>query len=81
MTPAGSVNDGNGGANYTVTFANNTTGTISPLAITVTAAANTKIYDAGTTASATPIVTSGALQGSDALNFTEAYSTKMSAQA
>src|SRR5208282_1786620 len=48
LTPSGAVNDGNGGANYTVTFVTNTTGVITTRAITVTAATNTKIYD-GTT--------------------------------
>ena len=48
LTPAGSVNDGNGGNNYAVTFVNGTTGSIDPLAITVTAATDTKVYD-GTT--------------------------------
>ena len=28
LTPAGTVSDGNGGANYTITFANDTTGVI-----------------------------------------------------
>ena len=48
LTPAGSVNDGNGGNNYTVTFVTNTTGSITARAITVTAATSTKGYD-GTT--------------------------------
>ncbi|MDD4980575.1 MAG: YDG domain-containing protein, partial [Candidatus Omnitrophica bacterium] len=32
LTPAGTVNDGNGGLNYNVTFVNNTTGVITPAA-------------------------------------------------
>ena len=48
LTAAGSVNDGNGGNNYAVTFVTNTTGAITARAITVTAATNTKVYD-GTT--------------------------------
>jgi transcriptional regulator with XRE-family HTH domain len=75
MTPAGSVSDGNSGNNYTVTFATSTNGTINKLAITVTAASNTKTYDGTTSAAATPTITSGALQGTDTANFTEAYST------
>ena len=45
LTPAGSVNDGNGGDNYAITFVNNTTGDITARAITVTAATDTKTYD------------------------------------
>ena len=35
LTPTGSVNDGNGGANYTVTFSSVNTGTIASRSITV----------------------------------------------
>ena len=59
LTPAGSVNDGNGGNNYAVTFAANTTGQITPLAITVTAATSTKAYDGTTSSTATPTITAG----------------------
>src|SRR5579862_1083294 len=76
LTPAGSVTDGNGGNNYTYTFATNTTGVINALAISVTAATNTKTYDGTPSAAATPTITSGALQGTDTANFTEAYSSK-----
>ena len=62
LTPSGSVTDGNSGANYTVTFANNTTGVINALAITVTAATNTKTYDGTTSAAAIPTVTVGAIE-------------------
>ena len=51
LTPAGSVTDGNGGANYTVTFVNDTTGVITARAITVTATTDTKTYDATTSSS------------------------------
>jgi hypothetical protein len=47
---------------------------ITPLAITVTAAANTKVYDGTTTAAAIPTVT--ALVSGDTPNFIEAYSNK-----
>src|SRR5439155_5674627 len=59
LVPSGTVNDGNGGDNYAVTFANNATGTITARAITVTAATNTKGYDGTLTAAATPTITSG----------------------
>src|SRR4029077_2052714 len=61
LTPSGTVTDGNGGANYTVTFVNNTTGIITARAITVTAATNTKLYDGTATAAATPTITNGTL--------------------
>ena len=41
VTPA-AVNDGNGGANYTVTYKTINTGVISKLAITVTAGASAR---------------------------------------
>jgi len=49
LTPAGSVNDGNGGHNYSVTFANATTGEITALAVGGDFTASNKTYD-GTTA-------------------------------
>jgi len=74
LTPAGSVSDGNGGANYNVTFANNTSGVITAKAITVTAVANSKPYDGATTAAAVPGV-SPALASGDTANFRETYVT------
>lgn len=44
------VNDGNGGNNYTVTYADNTTSTINKAALTVTASGQNKTYDGTTTA-------------------------------
>src|ERR1051326_119932 len=76
LVPSGSVNDGNGGNNYAVTFVNSTNGSITTRAITVTASANTKTYDGTTSAAAIPTVTSGAIQVGDTGNFTETYDTK-----
>ncbi|MDO8810658.1 MAG: beta-propeller fold lactonase family protein, partial [Gallionella sp.] len=45
------VNDGNSGGNYSVSYASNTTSTITARALTVTAAGTNKVYD-GTTAAA-----------------------------
>jgi hypothetical protein len=42
------VNDGNNGQNYAVTYASNTTSTIDPKALTVTALSQTKVYDSNT---------------------------------
>jgi hypothetical protein len=60
------VNDGNNGSNYIVSYANNTTSTINPFATTVTALAQTKVYDASTAAGAARF-TSGPMIGSDAI--------------
>ena len=76
LTPTGAVNDGNGGNDYTVTFVPDDTGAITPLAITVTAATNSKVYDGTTTATAVPTITSGNLASGDTAAFTETYDTK-----
>ena len=76
LTAAGSVNDGNGGSNYAVTFVTNTTGQITPRAITVTAATGTKGYDGTTSSAATPTITSGSLATGDTAAFTETFDTK-----
>ena len=75
LAPSGSVNDGNNGANYSVTFANDTTGVITARAITVTAQANTKTYDGSTSAAAIPTITSGSLTTGDTASFSETYDT------
>src|ERR1019366_5984195 len=74
LTPSGLVNDGNSGLDYSYTYTAANVGTITTRAITVTAAANTKVYDGGATAATTP--TFPTLQGSDTANFIEAYSSK-----
>ncbi|MGD0090611.1 MAG: YDG domain-containing protein, partial [Planctomycetota bacterium] len=62
LTPAGTVNDGNSGNNYTYTFAPSATGVITAATLTVTGiTANSKVYD-GTTA-ATLTGTPGTLVG------------------
>jgi hypothetical protein len=76
LTPSGTVTDGNSGNNYAYTFVTNTTGVITARALTVTAATNSKVYDANTTAAATPTITSGTLQDSETANFTEVYTNK-----
>jgi hypothetical protein len=72
LNPAGSVNDGNGGNNYTVSFLATGGGAINPTGLTITAAANTKAYDGTTSAAAIPTVTG--LQGNDTVTgLAEAY--------
>jgi len=50
---AATINDGNLGANYAVTLAGNSTSTINPAPLTVTAAGVNKVYDGLTSASVT----------------------------
>ena len=76
LTPSGTVNDGNGGNNYTYTFVPVSTGVITAEALTITGVANTKVYDGTTSAAAVPTITSGSLQGSDTANFIETYNTR-----
>jgi hypothetical protein len=68
------VNDGNSGNNYTVSTATSTAGVINKVALTITAAANTKTYDSSTSASATP--TTSGLQGSDSVTGLEKSMTR-----
>jgi hypothetical protein len=75
LTPSGTVSDGNNGGNYTVTFVNNTTGVITTLPITVTAAPNTKTADGTTSAAAIPTITSGSLATGDTATWWETYTT------
>ena len=55
------VNDGNGGANYAISYVNNNSGTINPAAITITTSAVTKTYDGTTSATGSPTLTAGTL--------------------
>src|ERR1017187_9349755 len=69
------VNDGNGGNNYTVSTATSTAGVINQVTLTITAASNTKTYDGSTSAAATP--TANGLQSSDSVTgLAETYDTK-----
>ena len=49
---------------------------ITALPLTVTAHANSKTYDGGTSAATAPDITSGAVQTGDTANFSETYDTK-----
>ncbi len=74
VTSAYTVNDNNGGNNYTVTTVTNTTGSITKANLTVTASTNTKTYNSTTSAAAAPTVTG--LVGADSVSgATEVYST------
>ncbi|HTM84602.1 MAG TPA: YDG domain-containing protein, partial [Mycobacterium sp.] len=63
VTVAGvTVNDGNDGKNYAVTYATNTASTITALGVTVDAAGTNRVYDGGT-ADAVSLTSSGILAG------------------
>jgi filamentous hemagglutinin family protein len=63
------VNDGNGGNNYTVTYVNNTTSTINPAPLDISTANVTKTYDGTTGAAGSLVLTGGTrLFGSDTLS-------------
>jgi hypothetical protein len=77
LTPSGTVNDGNSGKNYAVTFVSVAAGTINQAPLTITAASNTKSYDATNTAAAIPTISvSTPLRGSDTVTgLAETYDT------
>jgi filamentous hemagglutinin family protein len=77
LTPTGSISDGNGGNNYTVTYAPVNTGVITAEPLTITAVTQTKVYDGTTVSTNTPELTAGTLAGGDTLtNLTQAYNSK-----
>lgn len=61
VSPGYTINDGNGGNNYTVTLVTNNTGVISPLGITASITASNKYYDGTTTATITGCAPVGVL--------------------
>jgi filamentous hemagglutinin family protein len=62
------INDGNGGNNYNVTYANNTSSVINKADVTLSTTAVTKTYNGTTAASGTADVTAGTIFGSDSLS-------------
>lgn len=62
------VNDGNGGANYTLTLVDNTSSSITAAPLVITADATSKVYDGTTDASTSWSLSSGTLFGTDTLN-------------
>jgi autotransporter-associated beta strand protein len=78
LTPTGAVTDGNGGNNYLVTFATDSTGVINQRAIMVTAATDTKTYDGTTSSAGVPTITVGSLApvGGDTAAFTQTFDNR-----
>ena len=62
------VNDGNNGGNYNVTYADNTSSTINKASLSISATNASKVYDGTTTAKSTAVIVGGNLIGSDTLN-------------
>ncbi|MGL6160663.1 YDG domain-containing protein, partial [Microbulbifer sp.] len=62
------LNDGNGGDNYIVTYADNTNSAIDQAALTLSSADVTKAYDGTTEADGTATVVAGQLFGDDSLS-------------
>jgi hypothetical protein len=76
LTPAGMVNDGNGGNNYAVTFVNANAGTITAREITVTSVSDSKPYDGSSSSTGVPTVTSGSLAPGDTASFNQTFDGK-----
>jgi YDG domain len=77
LTPSGSVNDGNSGNNYNITFVDYNNGEITARSITVTAVPDTKVYDGTTSSNGTPQVTpSGSIASGDTATFTQSFDNK-----
>jgi len=59
------INDGNGGANYNVSYVNSNNSSITPAPLLLTTNEVTKTYDGTTVANSSPVVSYGTLFGSD----------------
>ncbi len=62
------INDGNDGNNYSLSYRDNTTSSITAASIVVTSADVIKVYDATTDAAGSAMLSSGSLFGSDTLS-------------
>lgn len=72
------INDGNGGNNYIVNLQSSNAGEITPATLTLTAVADSKVYD-GNSSSAAAVLVNG-LAGSDSIsNLTQAFSDRHAA--
>jgi gliding motility-associated-like protein len=79
LTPTGTILDASNAlmtGNYSITYASVNTGVITKLPITLTATANTKVYDGTLSATATSTITLGSLASGDVGVYSETYDTK-----
>ncbi len=74
IDPGYTINDGNGGADYTVTQVKTAQGTINPAPLVLNATSDTKTYDGGTSSGATP--TADTLLGGDTLTAAQSFQSK-----
>jgi len=70
-----SVNDGNGGANYSVTT-NTAAGSITPAALALGAVADTKVYDGTVGSTGVPLVVSGLVAGDSVSALTQTFDSR-----
>ena len=75
LTPSGTVNDGNGGRNYTYTYLALSTGVITPASLAIAATSDNKVYD-GTTASLKRPTISGLVSGDTVTGLSQAFQSK-----
>jgi filamentous hemagglutinin family protein len=75
LVASGSVNDGNSGNNYAVTF-QTAQGTITAAPLTITAATDNRAYNGTASSSGAPTVTSGQVFAGDTGNFAQAFASK-----
>ena len=72
ITPSAATGGTFTASNYSITYDTGTL-TVDKVALTITAAANSKTYDGTTTAAATPTITSGSLVNGDTGTYSETY--------
>lgn len=69
------VNDGNNGGNYDVTYVDNTSSTINKRLLTISAVADSKEYDGRSWSTAAPLVT-GRVRGDSIAGLTQSFANK-----
>ena len=70
-----SVNDGNNGNNYDVSYVDNTSSTINKRLLTISAVADSKVYDGKLTSIGKPVVT-GRQRGDSIVSLTQSFADK-----
>ena len=75
VAPGFVINDGNGGANYQVTVTDDD-GEITPAPLEISAAPDSKVYDATTGSTGTPFVVGGLVGGDTVTGLTEIFDNK-----
>lgn len=70
------VNDGNGGNNYNISYVDNTTSSISKRLLTIGAVADSKEYDGKVSSVAKPVVIAGRQRGDSIVGLSQSFSYK-----